>query len=366
MRWSISPRSSARSPGAGCFRVIRDFYPPWLLWTVLTGVAIGNAIEAAADLGGMAAAIALFVDVPIPLIVLGVATAIFGLQLYGSYELIRNLFRWLALVLLAYAGAAIMARPDPWAVLTGTLIPTIRFDKEFLSMLVAIIGTTLSAYLYTWQSNQEVEEEIAQGRTTVRERKGATERELRETRRDVLIGMTFSNLIMYFIMLATGSTLHPAGVTRIETAAEAAEALKPVAGSAAGMLFALGVIGVGFLAVPVMTTGAAYDLAQAFGWRHSLDARPSEARKFYVAIAAFTALAVALNFLGFNPMKALVWSGIVQGFSTPPLLLLIMLMTNDRRIMGDQVNSRTTNVLGWLTTGAIFAASAGLVVSWFL
>jgi NRAMP (natural resistance-associated macrophage protein)-like metal ion transporter len=352
--------------GRGLFRAIKDFYPPWLLWAVLIGVVIGNTIEAAADLGGMAAAINLFVPMPTEWIVLVVAAAIFCLQLYGSYELIRNLFRWLALALLAYVGAAIMARPDLAAVVRGTFIPTIQFNREFLSILVAIIGTTLSAYLYTWQSNQEVEEEIAQGRESLRERKGATEQELRETRRDVLLGMTFSNLIMYFIILATGSTLHSAGQMDIDTAAQAAEALKPLAGNAAGILFALGVIGVGFLAVPVMTTGAAYDLAQAFGWRHSLHARPSEARKFYAAIAGFTLVAVALNFLGFNPMRALVWSGIVQGFSTPPLLLLIMLMTNNPRIMGDQVNSRTTNVLGWLTTAAIFSASAALVATWFM
>lgn len=352
--------------GRGLFHVIRDFYPRWLLWAVLIGVLVGNTIEAAADLGGMAAAVNLFVPVPIPLIVVAVAVVIFALQLYGSYTFIRNLFRWLALALLAYLGSAILAKPDAAEILRGTLVPRIEFSREFLSILVAIIGTTLSAYLYTWQSNEEVEEEIAEGRTRLSERKGATEGELRRTRRDILIGMSFSNLVMYFIILSTGATLHKAGQTDIETAAQAAEALRPLAGEAAGILFAAGVIGVGFLAVPVMTTGAAYDLSQAFGWRHSLNARPSEAGKFYIAIGAFTAAAVALNFLGFNPMKALVWSGIVQGFSTPPLLLLIMLMTNDRRIMGEQVNSTSTNVLGWTTTAAIFLASAGLVATWFI
>ena len=147
---------------------------------------------------------------------------------------------------------------------------------------------------------------------------------------------------------------------------EAAQALQPLAGNWAGLLFLLGVIGVGFLAVPVMTTGAAYDVAQTFGWRHSLHAKPHEAKKFYGAVIAFTLIGVAMNFLGFNPMKALVWAGVVQGFSTPPLLLLIMLMTNNRTIMGDKVNRRAINVLGWITTAAIFAASAGLVASWFI
>ncbi|MER9578764.1 Nramp family divalent metal transporter [Mesorhizobium sp. M0142] len=352
--------------GRGLFHVIKDFYPRWLLWSVLLGVLVGNTIEAAADLGGMAAAINIFVPLPIPLIVLFVAALIFALQVFGSYTLIRNIFRWLALALLAYVGAAILAKPDAAAVLRGTLLPRIEFNREFLSILVAIIGTTLSAYLYTWQSNEEVEEEIAQGRTTLRERKGATDSELRRSRRDILIGMMFSNLIMYFIILSTGATLYKAGRHDIDTAAQAAEALRPLAGQAASVLFAAGVIGVGFLAVPVMTTGAAYDVAQAIGWKNSLHARAREAPKFYLAIGFFTAIAAGLNFLGFNPMKALVWSGIVQGFSTPPLLLLIMLMTNNRRIMGDQVNSRSTNILGWATTSAIFSATIGLVATWFM
>jgi Mn2+/Fe2+ NRAMP family transporter len=178
--------------------------------------------------------------------------------------------------------------------------------------------------------------------------------------------MAFSNVIMYFILLATASTLFPAGQTDINTAAEAAHALQPLAGKAAGLLFALGVVGVGFLAVPVMISGAAYDMCQTFGWKHSLHARPREAKAFYAVIILVSLVAVGLNFLGINPMKALVWSGIVQGFSTPPLLLLIMLMTNNRRIMGEQVNSRALNVLGWITTGAIFAATVGLVISWLL
>ena len=356
----------AQVSGRGLFQAIRDFYPRRLLWSVLTGVLIGNTIEAAADLGGMAAAINLFVPLPVPVIVAIVAIVIFALQIYGSYTFIRNIFRCLALALLAYVGAGILAKPDAWEVLRGTFVPHIEFSREFLSILVAIIGTTLSAYLYTWQSNEEVEEEIAEGRTTLEERKGATATELRRTRRDVLIGMIFSNLVMYFIILSTGATLYTHGQSDIETAAQAAEALRPIAGDAASILFAAGVIGVGFLAVPVMTTGAAYDLAQAFGWRHGLHAHFKDARKFYLAIAGFTALAVALNGLGFNPMKALVWSGIVQGFSTPPLLLLIMLTTNNRKIMGEQVNSRFTNALGWVTTVAIFSASAGLVATWFI
>jgi NRAMP (natural resistance-associated macrophage protein)-like metal ion transporter len=351
--------------GKGLFQVIKDNYSRWILYPALIGMLIGNTIEAAADIGGMAAAIAVLVPVPLPFIIVPVTLSIFALQVWGSYTLIRNVFRWLALTLLAYVVSAILAKPDLLEVIKGTLIPTIRFDQRFLSLLVAVIGTTLSAYLYTWQSNQEVEEEIAMGRRRLEQRKGATRKELADTRTDVIAGMFFSNVVMYFIILSTASTLFKSGHTEINTAAEAAEALKPLAGHAAAALFAIGVIGVGFLAVPVMTTGAAYDLSQVMGWKHSLHAKPAEAKKFYGAIAAFTAIAMGLNFLGFNPMKALVFSGIVQGFSTPPLLLLMMLITNNRRIMGQRVNGLWMNILGWITTLAIFAATVGLVTTWF-
>jgi NRAMP (natural resistance-associated macrophage protein)-like metal ion transporter len=352
--------------GQGLFAVIRTYYPRWLLYATLIGVMMGNTIEAAADLGGMAAALNLVVPLPIPWIVVGAAGVLVALQLWGSYALIRNLFRWLALALLAYIPAALLAKPDVEAVLKGTLLPHLQFTQESLSLLVAVIGTTLSAYLYSWQSNEEVEEEITMGRRRLFQRRGATTAELRQSWWDIVVGMAFSNVIMYFIILATAATLFPVGQTDINTAAEAAHALQPLAGKAAGLLFTLGVVGVGFLAVPVMVSGAAYDVCQTFGWKHSLHARPPEAKAFYTIIVLVTLIAVGLNFLGVNPMKALVWSGIVQGFSTPPLLLLLMLMTNNRRIMGAQVNSRALNVVGWITTDAIFAASVGLVLSWCL
>jgi NRAMP (natural resistance-associated macrophage protein)-like metal ion transporter len=352
--------------GRGLFHAIKDNYSRWILWPALIGVLIGNTIEAAADLGGMAAALNLFIPLPSWLTVISVSIVILALQIWGSYQLIRNIFRWLALVLFAYVGAAVLARPDPWEVLRGTFVPTIQFSREFLSILVAIIGTTLSAYLYTWQSNVEVEEEIAEGRTRVSQREGATNEELRQSRNDILLGMFFSNVVMYFIILSTGATLYKAGEHQVETAAQAAEALRPLAGDAAGILFALGVIAVGFLAVPIMTTGAAYDLCQVMGWKSSLHAKPKDARTFYALTVGFTIVAIGMNFLGFNPMKALVYSGIVQGFSTPPLLLLIMFMTSNRSIMGDKVNGIGINILGWVTVIAIFCASAGLVVTWFL
>jgi NRAMP (natural resistance-associated macrophage protein)-like metal ion transporter len=352
--------------GRGLFAIIREHYSRWFLFTMLIGVLIGNIIEAGADIGGMAAALNLFVPIPISWIVVTLGLLILALQIWGSYTLIRNIFRVLSLALLAYVGSALLAHPDIVTVLRGTLIPTIHFNKDFLAMIVAVIGTSLSAYIYTWQSNEEVEEKIAAGRRRLWERKGTSRAELKQSMWDIVFGMFFANIVMYFVILSTGATLFKAGKMDINSAADAAQALRPLAGNAAGLLFTLGVIGVGFLAVPVMTTGAAYDLCQSTGWKNGLYRKPAEAKKFYVAIAIFTFLGIGLNFFGMNPMKALVFAGIVQGFSTPPLMLLIMLMTNNRAIMGDRVNGRAINILGWITTIAIFAASVGLVISWFV
>ena len=352
--------------GKGLFACIRDQFPRWVLLPMVSLAFLGNIIEAAADLGGIGAALNLLVPLPIPVLVAGTALIIFAIQYFGSYTLIRRVFRWLALTLFAYGVAAIMARPDPAEVLRATFIPQLKLDAGSLSLIVACIGTSLSAYVYTWQSNQEVEEQIAIGRSRVWQRKGATAAEMKRTSRDVLTGMIFSNFILYFILLATGVTLHGSAQTEIETAAQAAAALEPVAGPAAKYLFAAGIIGVGFLAVPVMTTGAAYDVVQGLGREGSLHDAPDENRLFYAIIAAVTILAVGLNFLGFNPMKALIWSGIVQGFSVPPLLLLMMMLTNSRSVVGARTNSRWTNLLGWLTTGVTFLCAAALVATWLL
>ena len=351
--------------GKGLFACIRDQFPRWLLLPLVTLACVGNIIEAAADLGGIGAALGLFLPVPVPLIVTGTAAVIFTLQYWGSYTLIRRVFRWLALILFAYVAAAVMARPDPAEVLRATFVPGLKIDAQSLSLIVACIGTSLSAYIYTWQSNQEVEEQIAIGRR-LRQRKGASVAEMKRTSREALTGMIFSNLILYFILRATGATLHPAGQTGIESAADAAAALEPVAGEAAKLLFAAGIVGVGFLAVPVMTTGAAYDLVQGMGREGSLHDAPDENRLFYAIIAAVTLLAIMLNFLGFNPMKALVWSGIVQGFSVPPLLFLMMLLTNRPGVVGARTNGRWTNMLGWTTTGVTFHCALSLASSWLL
>jgi len=352
--------------GEGLFAVIRRHYPRWLLWSLLAGALVGNVIEAGADIGGMAAALNLVVPVPIWLMVIVISVATAALQIWGSYTLIRNIFRWIALALLAYVGAAFLAKPDLLTVLKGTLVPHLHFDSHSLSMLVAIVGTTLSAYLYSWQSNQEVEEDITLDRRRLVDRMGTTHEELRHSAKDIAAGMIFASLITYFIMLSTAATLFKAGKHDITTAAQAAQALVPIAGKLAGLLFTVGVVSVGFIAVPIMTTGAAYDLCQALGWKHGLHYSPAEVKQFKATIAICTGLAMCLNFVGVNPMRALVWSSVVQGVSTPFLMLVIMLITTNRRIMGRWVNTTILNVLGWITTAAIFAVTIGLFASWLL
>jgi NRAMP (natural resistance-associated macrophage protein)-like metal ion transporter len=352
--------------GQGLFSVLRAHAPRWLLMVVLAGVIVGNIIEAGADIGGMTASIQLLVPLPQLAILFIVTAAALAFQIWGSYTFIRNVLRVLSMSLLAYVGSALLAHPHLTEVMRGTFLPHIRFDRETLAMIVAVIGASISAYIFTWQSNEEVEEKIARGRHTVRQRRGSTPTHLRHTLWDVVFGMTFANVVMYFIMLSTAATLFASGHRNIESAADVAMALRPVAGRFASALFAIGIIGVGMLAVPVMTTGAAYDVCQAAGWRTGLSLKPNEAKLFYFAIAVFTLAAMALNFLGINPMHALVFAGIVQGFSTPPLMILIMLMTNRRSIMGDRTNRRAMNIVGWATTLVVSAASGALLLSYII
>lgn len=352
--------------GQGLFGVLRKHYARWFVSLILIGAVIGNAIEAGADLGGMVAAIGIFTHVSRWLVLTLVTATTLTLQIWGSYGLIKNVFRFLALSLLGYVVSAILAHPKLSDVVVGTFLPSIHFDKQTLGILVAIIGTSMSAYLYTWQSNEEVEEKEAAGKHTLKQRRGAGREELRGSLWDAILGILFSTIVMYFILLATAATLFVTGKHNIATASDAAQALIPAAGRAAGLLFALGIIGVGFLAIPVMTIGAAYDIAQTFGWKNGLHHNIYEAKRFYGAICLFNLIAMSLNFIGINPMRALVIAGIVQGFSAPPLMLLMMKMTNDPSIVGNRVNGRATNILGWTTTAIIFAASAGLLVQWLV
>lgn len=350
--------------GMGIAGVVRDQYPRWLLYPIIAGLLIANIIGAGADIGAVAAALRLMIPIPVSMVIVGVTIFILALQIWGSYATLQRIFKWLALALFAYVGAAVLAKPDLTAVIWGTITPRLHWNSNYLSLLVAVVGTSLSPYLFFWQASQEVEEEIAIGRHHVWQRRGTSDHELQYAAWDVNIGMFFSNLIMYFIILCTAATLFQAGHRNIDTAYDAAQALRPLAGNATSLLFAMGVVGVGILAIPVLTTGPAYALAETFGWNHSLDHKPAHAKEFYAVILVSTLVAMCLNFIGVNPIHALFWAGVVEGLMTPPLLVLIMLITNNRQIMGRYVNRPGLNILGWTTTAITLAAALGLIWTW--
>jgi NRAMP (natural resistance-associated macrophage protein)-like metal ion transporter len=350
--------------GMGLAAVLRRHYSRSLLYVAVLGLVIANTINAGADIGAIAAAINLLIPVPIAAMIVPIALIILAVQIWGSYRLIAKIFKWLAFALFAYIGSAFFAKPNWAGVLKGTLIPTISFNAQFLSTLVAILGTTISPYLFFWQANQEVEEEISMGRRTLAQRKGATDAEMKYAAWDVNIGMLFSNVVMYFIILATAATLFKAGKTNIQSATDAAQALRPLAGEGAYFLLAVGLIGAGFLAVPILTGSSAYAVAEAFGGKYGFDKKPQRAKLFYGVIAASTLVGMLINFLGINPISALFWTAVINGFLAPPLLVVIMLIANNRKVMGDRVNGRWVNLLGWATTVIMFAAAIGLILTW--
>jgi NRAMP (natural resistance-associated macrophage protein)-like metal ion transporter len=349
--------------GQGLAGVLRMHYPRWLLYPAVLGLVVANTINVGADIGAIASAINLLVPIPPIWLIVPVSLAILILQFMGSYQLIAKIFKWLTLALFAYIGSALFARPDPVEVLRGTFIPTFSLDATFLTTLVAILGTTISPYLFFWQSNQVVEEEIALGHKRLWQRRGASDADLKYAAWDVNTGMLFSNVVMYFIILATAATLFKAGKT-VSSATDAAEALRPLAGDASAILLALGLIGAGFLAVPILSGSAAYGVAEAFGWKYGLYRRPDRAREFYAVIAVATLVGMLINFVGINPIDALVWTAVINGFIAPPLMVLIMLISNNRSVMGHRTNSTPINILGWIATGLMFVAAIALVVTW--
>jgi NRAMP (natural resistance-associated macrophage protein)-like metal ion transporter len=350
--------------GRGLAGVLHKFYPRWLLYPAVLGLVIANTINAGTDIAAIAAAINMFVPVPISVMVIPLAVAIIALQVWGSYHLIVRVFKWLTLSLFAYVIAAFLARPDWGSVVWATFVPKVTFDGPYITMLVAILGTTISPYLFFWEASEEVEEEKSAGRKSIAMRKGATDAEIRTEKIDTVVGMVFCNLVFYFVILAAASTLHATGQTNIGSATEAAQALRPLAGDLAGALFAIGLIGAGLLAVPVLTGSAAFAVAETFGWTSGLDEKPRHAKKFYAVIAASTMVGVSLDFLGINPIKALFWTAVINGVIAPPLLVVVMLVSNNTNVMGARTNSVATNIIGWLAAVIMFAAAVGMFVTW--
>ena len=349
--------------GEGLAGVLKRHYRSRILYAAVFLLVIANTINAGADIGAIAAAINLLFPISPQLLILPISIVIVVVQVWGSYRFIANTFKWLTFTLLAYIGSSFFAHPNWPEVLHATFVPKVRLDSQFLSVLVAIFGTTISPYLFFWQANQEVEEDIAHGKKTIAQRRGSTSAELRYAAWDVDIGMLFSNLVMYFIILATGATLFTAGKTKIESAADAAQALAPLVGRFATTLLGVGLIGAGMLAVPILTGSSAYAIAETFGWSYGLNKKPTRASRFYILIAVSTLVGMLINFTKINAITALFWTAVLNGFLAPPLLVLIMMISNNRSIMGTRVNGLLLNVLGWTATVVMFLAAIALVVA---
>ena len=349
--------------GRGLAGTIRRHYPRPLLYGVVVSLIIVNAITAGADVGAMAAAVQLFAPIPSAVLIVVITLAVLLLQVVARYDQIARVFKWLALTLLAYLVAAVLAGPDPASVLRATLVPTLSLDPAYVGIAVAVLGTTINPYLFFWQAGVEVEDQVAKGRRRLWQRQGASDHELRYRAWDIGVGMLFSQLIAFAIIVATGATLHAAGKTSIASAADAAQALAPLVGPAAGLLFAIGVIGTGVLAIPVLTASSAYALSETFDWSYGLNASPLRAPQFYGVIVLATLAALGFNLLGVDPITALVLASVVSGLLTPPILVLLMLIGNNSTIMGERANGPAMNILGWGMTAIMTAAALALIAT---
>jgi NRAMP (natural resistance-associated macrophage protein)-like metal ion transporter len=348
--------------GQGLAANFKKRFPTWVLFAFVIALLVANTINIGADLAGMADAAAMLSGINSHWFVVVFALVISWATIRLEYHQIANVLKWLVLVLFAYPITAFVVGANWGQVLRDTFIPSMPHSKDEWSTVVAILGTTISPYLFFWQTSEEVEEEKAAGQSTLAKRRGATSEELELRNIDVGVGAFFSNMVMYFIILATAITLNRHGITHIETSRQAAEALRPFAGTFASTLFTLGIVGVGFLAIPTLAGSTAYAFAETLGWRQGLNLKLRQARWFYALILVSTGVGVALDFIGINPVKALYWTAVINGLLAPFLLVAILMIAGNRKLMQGQPSSR----LGWIvvaiTTAAMFIAGVAMFV----
>jgi NRAMP (natural resistance-associated macrophage protein)-like metal ion transporter len=346
-----------RVTGRGIAGNIRLHYPASLLRAIVALLVLANVINLGADLGAMGEAARLIVGGPAGLYVLGFAALCAGLQILARYARYVALLKWMTVSLLAYVGT-VLAVAVPWGeVVWRTLVPSLVWDRAHLLAIVAVLGTTISPYLFFWQASQEAEESA--GRLRARQAPA----ELLRIRIDTYVGMGLSNLVALFIVITTAVTLNANGVTDIQTSAAAAEALRPIAGPFAFALFAAGIVGTGMLAVPVLAGSAAYALGEAFGWPIGLARRPAQAKAFYAAIALATVLGTLITVVAVDPIKALFWSAVLNGIVAVPVMVVMMRIAMQPKAMGRFVLPRPLWAMGWLSTAAMAAAVALLVAT---
>ena len=338
--------------GRGLASNIRTRFSGRILVICTALLFIANTINIGADLGAMAKAAQLLnPHLNFGWLVAGFAALCLGLQIFTPYARYARYLKWLAMVLLAYVFSAILAHLNWREVLSNTFVPHISFGKNEIILVCAILGTTISPYLFFWQTSQEVEEQILQGKTTVAQRRTATDpKDIKSMRIDVWSGMFLSQLVMFFIIAACGGILYKHGITDITSAAQAAEALRPFAGNGTYFLFAIGIIGTGLLAIPVLAGSSSYALSESFRWREGLYRSLRQAHAFYGIIIISLLVGLGMNFLGIDPIKALIYSALANGIVAPVILCLIVLISSDHKIMGRWTNKRSTTAMGWVIT----------------
>lgn len=354
--------------GVGLGISLRRKFPTWLVGVCILALLIANTINVGADLGAVAAGASLLTHGTVPTLwlVIPAAVLILGCQLFFSYAAIFRIFKWLTLALFAYIITAVFAHPVLGDIVRSTFVPHMEPSAGFIAAVVAVLGTTISPYLFFWQAASEVDEMKAAGLTTEAERRGVKLSELRKARLDIFTGMFFSNLVMFFIILTSAAVLHAHGKTNIQTADQAASALTPFAGQYAFILFALGLIGTGLLAIPILSGSAAYALKEFFHFRGNLAAKPRYRPTFYLVIVLATLAGIALNFLHIDPIRALFVTAVINGMVAPPLLMLIVLLGSDRKVMKDKVSGRLSKTLTWAATALMALAAVALVFTTFI
>jgi len=353
--------------GRGLAGNIRVRFSKRILYLCALALFAANAINIGADLGAMAKAAQLLNPrLNFGAVVIGFGLLSLFLQIFTPYVRYARYLKWLAMVLLAYVFSAILAHLDWSTILPQSVVPHLSFRKEDLIIICAILGTTISPYLFFWQTSQEVEEQILQGKTTLHDRRVATPTsDIKSMRIDVWSGMFLSEVVMFFIIAACGGILYAHGIRNITSAAQAAEALRPFAGNATYFLFAGGIIGTGLLAIPVLAGASSYTLSESFRWREGLYRSLSQARAFYGVIIISMLIGLSINFLGIDPIKALIYAAFVNGVTAPIILALIVIISSDRRVMGRWTNKRSTTIAGWTITGLMTIAGIGGIIALF-
>ncbi|GAC1481174.1 MAG: Nramp family divalent metal transporter [Candidatus Dormibacteria bacterium] len=358
----------ALQTGVGLGVSLRRKFPTWLVGLGILGLLAANTFNVGADLGAVAAGGELLSRGALHALwlVIPVALLIIGMQLFVSYGTVFKVFKWLTLALFAYIITAFFAHPVLLEVLKATFIPHVEFSRDFLMALVAVLGTTISPYLFFWQASSEVDELTAAGATSEAGRRGLKRSELHAARVDIMIGMAFSNVVMYFIILTSAAVLHAHGKTNVQTAQQAADALAPLAGPFAFIVFSIGIIGAGLLAIPILSGSACYAAKEFLGLRGNLASKPRYRPTFYLMLTLATVVGVVLNFVQLDPIRALFISAVINGVVAPPLLLLIVLLGADRTVMKNYVSGKLSLGLTGVATAFMALAAVGMFVTMFV